>query len=329
RFKDVFPELAAQQDFVKKVILEEEKSFLRTLEGGLKRIDSLQIDNGILDGQTTFELYDTYGFPIDLTRLICEDKQWTVDEKGFEIALQEQKDRSKADAKRETGDWTQVRPGQEVTFVGYDDLSTEESYILKYRTIKIKDKPVYQLVLDKTPFYAEGGGQKMTDEELLQVEQMVNQKVRENIRLEEARSIAIEEAKSAGAMMLFGEKYGETVRMITFDPQYSREVCGGCHVDATGEIGFFKIVSESAIAAGVRRIEAITAEAAERYIQQQIEELVAVKSSLKNPKDIIKSVADLQDENRQLKKELEVLKLKQAGSMQDDLIASAKEIAGA
>jgi alanyl-tRNA synthetase len=418
RFKEVFPELEAQKDFVQKVVLEEERSFLRTLAGGLKRIEGLEVSNHTLDGQTAFELYDTYGFPFDLTRLVSEEKGWKVDEAGFNAALQEQKERGRKDAKRETGDWTQVRPSNEVTFIGYDKLRSTDSKIIKYRTVKQKDKPVYQIVLDKTPFYAEGGGQvgdkgqlivgdqlikvfdtkkennlfihfvdqlpddvhanviaevnaekraltennhtathllhaalreilgshvqqkgslvkedylrfdfshfqKMTDEEIAKVEARVNEKIRENIQLEKNRSIPIKEAQEAGAMMLFGEKYGERVRMITFDPEYSRELCGGCHVDATGEIGFFKLVSESAIAAGVRRVEAITASKAEAYVSKELEILKEIRTSLKNPADLIKSVHDLNDENKHLKKELEELKMKQAGSLQTDLIKEA------
>ena len=359
QFEDVFPELKAQFGFVQKVILEEEKSFLRTLEGGLKRIDNIEVKDNVLDGQTAFELYDTYGFPIDLTRLIATDKNWKIDEEGFEKALNEQRERGRADAKRETGDWEILMEIDDVEFAGYDQTELKQLKVSRYRTSKKKDKAVYQLVLDKTPFYAEGGGQvgdtgvldfdgemirvldtirendliihivnkipdnvnseasatvdasrraliesnhtathlmhaalrqvlgthvqqkgslvkdnllrfdfshfqKMTDEEIDKVESLVNQKIRENIRLEENRSLPIDDAKDAGAMMLFGEKYGDFVRMITFDPDYSRELCGGCHVNATGEIGLFKIVSESAIAAGTRRIEAVTADGAEQ-----------------------------------------------------------------
>lgn len=424
RFGTTFPELSAQGDFIKKVILEEEKSFLRTLAAGLKRIDDLEIEGGVLKGSTAFELYDTYGFPIDLTRLIGEDKGWTVDEAGFAAALAEQKARSQADALRETGDWTTVHPIDEVSFIGYDDLQLENCAVVKYRTIYQKGKAIYQLVLDKTPFYPEGGGQvgdrgtisigddtiqvldtvkennlpihivdrlpeelrlpvttvvndrqrhliennhsathllhaglrevlgkhvqqkgsivkadylrfdfshfeKMTDEQIKMVEQIVNTRIRQNIPLQEDRSISIDAAKEAGAMMLFGEKYGETVRMITFDPDFSRELCGGCHVDATGQIGLFKIVSESAIASGVRRVEAVTAVTAERYVDQRLEQLSEIWQVLKQPQDPIKSVKDLQEENRRLSKELDALKVKQAGNLQGDLINAALDIAGA
>jgi len=423
KFANVFPELKAQQGFVTKVILEEEKSFLRTLEGGLKRIDTLELVGNNLDGKQAFELYDTYGFPIDLTRLIAEEKGWTIDEPGFEAALLEQKERSRADAKRETGDWESVSDDNEVAFVGYDNHDVMDARIIKYRTLVEKNKPVYQLVLSKTPFYAEGGGQvgdtgflkvggetikvldtkkennliiqyvdrlpenkeglveavidskkrtltennhsathllhaalkqvlgthvqqkgslvkdeylrfdfshfqKMTSEEVSKVEQIVNQRIRDNISLEEHRSIPIDEAKDAGATMLFGEKYGDHVRMITFDPDFSRELCGGCHVESTGQIGYFKLVSEAGVSAGVRRIEAITADRAEEYINEKIGTLSNIKILFKGTKDVHKSVADMQDENKSLRKEIEGLMAAQAGNMKGDLVASAKEING-
>jgi alanyl-tRNA synthetase len=423
RFADVFPELLAQQEFVTKVILEEEKSFLKTLEGGLKRIDQLDITEGKIDGRLAFELYDTYGFPIDLTMLIAEENSWTVDEEGFKEALDEQRERSRADAKRETGDWQLVNKGQEVVFVGYDDLSVNGVKILRYRILKEKDKEIYQVVLDKTPFYAEGGGQvgdtgvltnenetikvidtkkendliisyvdkipsdvaatftakvdevkrsmtennhtathllhaalrkvlgthvhqkgslvkddyfrfdfshfqKMTDEELKEVQRIVNSKIRENIPRKEDRSIAMEDAKRSGAMMLFGEKYGDNVRMITFDPGYSVELCGGCHVEATGDIGLFRIVSESAIAAGVRRIEAITADAAEAFINEHIDTLSEIKELVKNPSDVVKSVASILEENKALKKEIEELMVLKAQSIKGALIQGRETING-
>jgi len=424
QFANVFPELKAQHGFVSKVILEEEKSFLRTLEGGLKRIDTLELVNNNLDGRQAFELYDTYGFPIDLTRLIAEEKGWTIDEEGFDKALSEQKERGRADAKRETGDWISVTEGNDVEFVGYDDHDVMDAKILKHRTVVQKDKPIYQLVLSKTPFYAEGGGQvgdsgtlkingesikvfdtkkennltihyvsklpdnmvgnveavinsdkrrltennhsathllhaalnqvlgnhvqqkgslvkdeylrfdfshfqRMTDEEVNRVEQIVNSKIRENIALQEHRSISIDEAKDAGATMLFGEKYGDYVRMITFDEDFSRELCGGCHVNQTGQIGLLKITSEAGVSAGVRRIEAITAEKAEEYINVKVTELANIKQLFKGTKNTLKSVADMQDENKALRKELEAMKTAQAGNMKGDLVKSAEQIGGA
>jgi alanyl-tRNA synthetase len=423
QFEYVFPELYLQRTFVERVIREEEKNFLKTLEGGLRRIEDLEVKDGILDGRVVFELYDTYGFPVDLTRLIAAEKNWNVDEAGFQIALQEQKERSRADAKRITGDWISIRKDQQTEFVGYDELYVENAKIIKYRILKQKDQEVVQLVLDKTPFYPEGGGQvgdtgllimddevvkvldtkkendlivhivdrvpeqleesvyaevnadkrkltennhtathllhaalrqvlgthvqqkgslvkddylrfdfshfqKVTDQELAAIEQMVNQKIRENIKLDESRSISMEEAKKAGAMMLFGEKYGEQVRMITFDPSYSRELCGGCHAKATGQLGFFKIISESGIAAGVRRIEALTAGKAEEYINSHLNELVAIRSFFKNNQNIVKNIHDLYEENKGLKKEIEKLMAEKAGNIKDKLAKSAETYYG-
>ncbi|MBP6238975.1 MAG: alanine--tRNA ligase [Saprospiraceae bacterium] len=423
QFEHVFPELYLQKSFVEKVIREEEKSFLKTLEGGLRRIEDIRLTDGVIEGKDVFELYDTYGFPVDLTRLIADEKGWKVDEEGFTKALNEQKERSRADAKRETGDWVFVGKDGQTEFIGYDDLIVSESRAIKYRILKQKDQELFQLVLDRTPFYPEGGGQvgdtgflmfegevimvldtkkendliihiidripdnidspvygevnainrtltennhsathllhaalrqvlgthvqqkgslvkddylrfdvshfqKMTDLELVQIEKIVNEKIRQNISLEESRSLPIEEAKKSGAMMLFGEKYGDKVRMITFDPTYSRELCGGCHVKATGQIGLFKIVSESGIAAGVRRIEAVTAHKAEEYVNKQILELTAIKSFFKNNINTPKNVADLQEENRDLQKEVEKLRAMQAAAMKDSLVSGAKNIAG-
>lgn len=423
QFENVFPELLAQKDFVAKVILEEEKSFLRTLEDGLSRLDALKIDDGTLSGQDAFELYDTYGFPFDLTRLVAQERGWNVDEKGFESALAQQKERSRADASKEAGDWEVVNEGTETEFLGYDLLAVEDVRILKYRTVKEKGKTFIQMVLDKTPFYAEGGGQvgdtgrlqfgsetievqdtkkenntiihyvdkvpsninlpanafvdydrrkltecnhtathllhaalrqvlgshvqqkgslvkdellrfdfshfdKMTEEEINQVESIVNEKIRENIQLEEARSIPIEEAKSAGAMMLFGEKYGDSVRMITFDSDYSRELCGGCHVDHTGRLGYFKITSESGIAAGVRRIVAISSVQAEKYINEELDKLNRISEMFKNPQDLLAAISDLQEENKNLKKELVKFQASQAGDIKNDLKKSVEEING-
>lgn len=423
QFDDVFPELAAQKEFVAKVIFEEEKSFLRTLEEGLKRLENLKIDDGTLSGEDAFELYDTYGFPFDLTRLVAEERGWSVDEKAFEAALARQKERSRADASKETGDWTVVHQGMETSFVGYDDLAAEDVRVLKYRTVKEKGHNFIQMILDKTPFYPEGGGQvgdtgrllfgnetvkvqdtkkenniiihyvdkipenvalpvsafvdykkrqltecnhssthllhaalrqvlgnhvqqkgslvkdellrfdfshfdKMTDDELRDVEAIVNKKIRENIALEEARSIPIEEAKEAGAMMLFGEKYGDNVRMITFDSEFSRELCGGCHVDSTGQIGLFKIVSESGIAAGVRRVVAISSDEAEKYIQTELDKLESIAQLFKNPQDIVASVEALQEENKNLKKKIEEMQASKAGDIKQELLTKLEDIGG-
>ncbi len=416
QFVDIFPELKSQETFVTKVILEEEKSFLRTLEDGLKRLSALKIDDGTLSGQDAFELYDTYGFPFDLTRLVAEEKGWRVDEKEFEAALRQQKERGRADAAKETGDWIIVNEGTDTEFVGYDHHSAADIKALKYRVVKEKGTAFNQLILDKTPFYPEGGGQvgdtgvlrigatelkvldtrkennviihyvekipenineaisaeinsanrlltennhtathlmhaalrsvlgshvqqkgslvkmdllrfdfshfeKLSDEEISKIETIVNQKIRANIPLEENRSMAIEEAKNSGAMMLFGEKYGETVRMITFDKDYSRELCGGCHVDSTGSLGSFKIVSETGIAAGVRRITAITSEATDKYVSDKLGELATITGLFKNTKNVVASVSELQDENKALRKQIESLQLAKAGNIKGDLKA--------
>jgi len=422
QFKDVFPELAAQKDFVQKVILEEEKSFLRTLESGLKRFETVKAINNVVDGRTAFELYDTFGFPLDLTQLLAAEKGWTVDVEAFNVALGEQQARGKADAVKQVGDWMSLSDELDVNFVGYDELKAEAK-VLKYRTVKVKDKNQYQVVLNNTPFYAEGGGQigdtgflffgeerigvidtqrendliihfikklptdisatvraevnarkrsmtennhsathllhaalrqvlgehvaqkgslvndkylrfdfshfeKVTPEQLSVIEQITNKRIRENIALGEDRSIPIAEAKAAGAMMLFGEKYGENVRMITFDADYSRELCGGCHVPFTGKIGALKITTETSVAAGVRRIEAVTADAAESYVNKEISELNDIRGLFKNPKNMAKTVSDLQEENKSLKKQVEKLGALQARIAKADLLANAEDING-
>jgi len=422
-FKDVFPELQAQYGFVQKVVEEEEKAFLRTLAAGIKRIDNIQVQENQLDGEIAFELFDTYGFPIDLTRLIASEKGWKIDEDGFNKALQEQKDRARADAKRETGDWTIVKEVDEVEFLGYDNDDAKQVSVSRYRVTKEKDKEIYQLVLDKTPFYPEGGGQigdkgsldfdgerihvlntirendliihivdkfpsdhsiaaeaeinstrrkliennhtathlmhaalrqvlgthvqqkgslvkdnmlrfdfshfqKMTAEEIAQVEGIVNKKIRENIPLLEHRSISIAEAKDAGAIMLFGEKYGDYVRMITFDPEFSRELCGGCHVNATGSIGHFKIKSEAAISTGIRRIEAVTADALDAYYAKELEELSSVRALFKNPKNVAQTIASLQEENKKLQKEIDKVQVNKAAGLKDALLGKAVDLNG-
>jgi alanyl-tRNA synthetase len=420
-FARVFPELKAQETQVANIIQGEESSFLHTLENGLRRIDTIEPVNGQIRGEDAFELYDTYGFPIDLTRLIASEKGLTIDEAGFEKALAEQKARSRADAQKQVGDWVVVRPGESNTFVGYDQLEVQQAHILKYRIVHVKNADQYQLVLDVTPFYGESGGQagdtgamqagddwlkvldtvkendliihivdqlpekpeapvratvekkrrhataqnhsathlmhaalhqvlgshalqkgqdvdsdrlrfdfshfqKMTDEEIARVEAIVNEKIRANIQLEEDRNVPIEEARSSGAMMLFGEKYGDAVRVITFDPNFSRELCGGTHVPATGEIGLFKILSEGAVAAGIRRIEAVTAEKAQAYIDRELDELNEIRALFKSPLHPAKNVAGLMEENKALKKEIERLLAAQAGSLKSDLLAKAQTI---
>ncbi len=398
-FKHTFPELYNQKDFVSKVIREEEISFLRTLENGIRKLDGITK----LDGKIVFELYDTYGFPLDLTKLIASEKNLIVDEEGFEIELQNQKARSRKATELTTDDWvetlhaTSLQKAQ-TKFLGYDQTEADIQ-IIKYRKIKAKGKESYQLVFNQTPFYPEGGGQigdtgfisnanekiaivdtkkennliihfanalpenveanftasidadkrkltennhsathllhaalrqvlgthvaqkgslvndeylrfdfshfaAMSKEEIAQVEQIVNKKIRENISLDERRSVPIEEAKTLGAMMLFGEKYGESVRVITFDDKYSRELCGGTHVKATGQIGLFKITSEAAVAAGVRRVEAISADAAQNLVDGWQLSVDSLSKTL-NTKDIVKSVEQLIEDKATLLKKLE------------------------
>ncbi|MEI7977588.1 MAG: alanine--tRNA ligase [Bacteroidota bacterium] len=404
-FKNVFPELFAQKDFVSKVIREEEVGFLRTISNGMAILNNkFNADEKVISGDFAFQLSDTFGFPLDLTQLISRENDFTVDEVGYQKALEEQKARSRKATELTTDDWvetlhaTSLQHAQTI-FLGYDQTEAEIQ-IVRYRKVKAKGKESYQLVFNQTPFYPEGGGQigdsgfigninekveiidtkkennliihfteslpenveaiftasvniikrkltennhsathllhaalrqvlgthvaqkgslvnndnlrfdfshfsAMTKEEIAQVEQIVNQKIRENIPLEERRNVPIEEAQTMGAMMLFGEKYGDSVRVITFDDQYSRELCGGTHVKATGQIGLFKIVSEAAVAAGVRRIEAISADAAQNLVdswQLTFDSL----GKLLNTKDIIKSVEQLIEDKADLMKKLEV-----------------------
>ncbi len=421
-FKDVFPELKAQETQVAKIIQGEETTFLNTLENGLKRFAALEVNKNQIKGEDAFELFDTYGFPIDLTRLMAQEKGWTVDDAGFNTALAAQKERGRADAKKEVGDWEELMAG-EVAFVGYDHLKVEGAKVLKYRTVKTKKGSQYQIVLDQTPFYGESGGQrgdtgllyfgeekipvlstvkendlivhivkafpsnfglpvtaevnapkrkatssnhsavhlmhaalhqvlgthaqqkgqdvddkrlrfdfshfaKMTEEEVASIEKIVNQKIRENIALEENRNMPLEEAKAAGATALFGEKYGDTVRMITFDKDFSRELCGGTHVPATGDIGLFKILSETGVAAGVRRIEAITSGQAEIFFNKELAELNAIRGMFKNPAKVANTVAALQEENKQLKKQIEKMLADQAGGLKDELKSKVASING-
>ena len=422
-FGTIFPEITNQIDLITSVIKEEERSFLRTLESGLKRMETLEVTDGVLEGKVVFELYDTFGFPLDLTRLVASEKGFSIDEKGFNEALEAQKNRSRSDAQTSFGDWQDILPIKETAFVGYDRNFYDGAQIIKYRQVDLKGKPQYQIVLDITPFYAEGGGQvgdtgvllianeeikvlntirendlilhivdrlpsnleapvhaiisndrrqsiqynhsathllhaalrevlgthvqqkgslvnedylrfdfshfqKMTEEELERVEAIVNAKIRANIPKKEDRAVSMEYAKEHGAMMLFGEKYGEEVRMITFDQEYSVELCGGCHVSRTGDIGLLKIISESAIAAGVRRIEAISGPKAESWIKEQMNELKSIREALKAPKDVLKAVLSVQDEVKALRKELETLQLKEAAQLKKQLIGEAKAVNG-
>ena len=399
---DAFPELASQQGLIEKVIQEEEESFLRTLSTGIRLLDDIiskskEKGNTSIQGKDAFVLYDTFGFPLDLTELIARENGLSVDQAGFKTEMEAQKNRSRNAAAQETDDWVELRKIEQSEFLGYDKLEAEIR-IARYRKVTQKKKTFYQLVFDQTPFYGESGGQvgdsgyieyegvktrifdtqkennlivhlveklpehvdeyfhavvdagrrtniannhtathllhaalrevlgahveqkgslvnadhlrfdfshfqKMTDEEIEKVETIVNAKIRENSMREENRAMPIAEAKNSGAMMLFGEKYGEAVRVIKFGE--SVELCGGTHVAATGQIGMLKIVSESAIAAGVRRIEAITAARAEKYVNDQIKTLNSVREAIKGSKDILGSVIELMQQNSELSKQLE------------------------
>ncbi len=425
-----FPEIIKQQSLIERVIKEEEASFLKTLGNGITRFENYCKSNSsaIIDGNFAFELFDTYGFPIDLTQLLAREKKRSIQMEEFNSCMQQQKQRSRAAAAVDTEDWVfvssesapQIQLPEEV-FVGYEfeEIQTE---LLQYRKVKAKGKEQFQLVLSKTPFYAESGGQvgdtgileiegesieitdtkkengiiihfasklpqhpegevrakinlakrkltennhsathlmhaalrqilgthveqkgslvnadylrfdfshfsKVSAEEIAAIEKLVNQKIRENIA-QRTQVLPINEAKKLGAMALFGEKYGDQVRVVTFDPSYSVELCGGTHVAATGQIGLFKIISESAVAAGVRRIEAITASKAETFFTDQNNLLQEVKTLLNNPKDVVKSVHQLLDENAELTKKIEGMLREKAALIKIDLIAKIKLVNG-
>ncbi|MBB1138664.1 alanine--tRNA ligase [Myroides sp. WP-1] len=416
-----FPEIVSQKTLVENVIKEEEASFLRTLEQGLHLLDQvIEKTNGkVVDGAKAFELYDTFGFPIDLTALILREKGFELDEKGFEAAMNEQKTRSRAASEVSTDDWTVLIGGNVEQFVGYDQLENQVK-ITRYRKVDSKkDGKLFQLVLDATPFYPEGGGQvgdcgvivsanesipvidtkkennlilhivrtlpanvegtftakvdvearkqsmanhsathllhqalrtilgthveqkgslvspthlrfdfshfsKVTEEELQAVEEFVNARIHEQLPLIERRSIPFAQAVEEGAMALFGEKYGDEVRAIRFGE--SMELCGGTHVQNTADIWQFKIVSEGAVAAGIRRIEAITNKAARAFYTEQENTLKELKAVLKNPQDTLKAVVSLQDENAKLKKQVEQLLKEKAKNLKGELKAQIQMI---
>ncbi len=420
-----FNELINQRELIQKVIREEELSFFRTLEQGLKRIDVIvqktkQENMEIIDGSSVFELYDTYGFPVDLTSLIARENGLSIDEKAFNNELQQQKNRSRAATAIETADWVIIHNDNSVEFVGYDTLTTRIK-VIKYRKVTQKQHTFYQLVFNQTPFYPEGGGQvgdkgyieangkrtvifdtkkennliihlsnelpedmngeftafvdsekrlntaanhsathllhqalrsilgthveqkgslvnseylrfdfshfsKVTQEELEQVEHLVIKAIKQDISLNELRNTPIETAKKMGAMALFGEKYGDSVRVIQFGD--SVELCGGTHVRSTGQIGLFKITSESAVASGIRRIEAISSTAAEAYFKEKAALADMISTTLKNPKDLIKAVEDLQTKNNQLQKELDHLLRERAIAVKNELKSNIKNING-
>ena len=421
---DAYPELKHQQTLIKKVVKEEEEAFLRTLETGMRLLDKVMDDtkkNGRteISGVDAFTLYDTYGFPLDLTELILKENGLTLNHADFDTEMQKQKDRARNAAAVETGDWIALREG-ETEFVGYDTL-TCESKILRYRKMVTKGKEFYQIVLDKTPFYAEMGGQvgdtgtltcdgtsivitdtkrennlpihiaaklpddlqatftahvdeerrhaieanhtathllhealrallgthveqkgsyvspeslrfdfshfqKVTPDELRQVEHAVNKKIRENIALDERRNVPIAEAKQMGAMALFGEKYGDSVRVVRYGS--SVELCGGTHAKYTGNIGMVRIVSESSIAAGIRRIEAITGTAVEKLLDTAQDLQNSLRELLNNTPDIAASVQKSIEENTSLRKKIDEFVLERAAQMREHLLQHAEEING-
>ncbi len=441
-FENVFPELNKQLDFVTKVVKEEEESFLRTLEKGLKRIDDIvETKKGdivaepgtgdliiegfaptvIISGKDAFELQDTYGIPIDLTRLIATEKKVSVDESGFEAEMQQQKQRSRAAAAIDAEDWVVLNENATPKFVGYESLEVQTK-VLKYRRVKAKGDETFQLVLGTTPFYAESGGQvgdagelsfdgelvkvtdtkkendlilhfaerlpvnitavvsakvnkelrrdtavhhtathllhaalrsilgthvlqkgslvnaeylrfdfshfsKVNDEEIRLIESLVNEKIRENIPVV-IKEMEKDEAIAMGAMALFGEKYGDIVRVVIIDPSWSVELCGGTHVSNTGELGFFKITMEIAIAAGIRRIEAVSGSAAERYVNDQSDLLDSIKNQFKNPQELLKATESLIAENNELKKKLDHLENRMLVGIRNELLQKDEIING-
>ncbi len=420
---EFFPEIKAQQQLVTNVIREEEASFLRTLEQGLQLLDKVVAETSgkEVSGEKVFELYDTFGFPKDLTALILKEKGYSFNETEFEKELEKQKARSRAASEVSTEDWKVLIDGNVETFVGYDQTENEVKITRIRKVDSKKDGVLYQIVLDATPFYPEGGGQvgdkgtlvsanetieiidtkkennlilhfakqlpenveagfvakvntdlrtstsknhsathlmhlalrsvlgthveqkgslvnpnylrfdfshfsKVSDDELRQVEASVNAQIEAQLQLQEHRNIPIQEALDKGAMALFGEKYGDTVRMIEFGD--SKELCGGIHVKNTADIWHFKIISEGAVAAGIRRIEAITGDAVKDFYKSQETTLAEIKEALKNPQDILKSVTSLQDDNTKLKKQVEQLLKEKINGLSASLVSEMKEING-
>ena len=425
---EFFPEIKSQQQLVTNVIREEEASFLRTLEQGIQLLENVMVNTSgkEVSGEKAFELYDTFGFPIDLTALILRERGFSLDEAGFETELQKQKARSRAASEVSTEDWSVLIPGNVETFVGYDQTENEVNITRIRKVDSKKDGILYQIVLDNTPFYPEGGGQvgdkgtlesqksevgsqkleiidtkkennliihyskhlpedlnqtfiakvntdlrtstsknhsathlmhlalrtilgthveqkgslvnpnylrfdfshfsKVSDEELRQVEASVNAQIEAQLQLVEHRNIPIKEALDKGAMALFGEKYGDSVRMIEFGD--SKELCGGIHVKNSAEIWHFKIISEGAVAAGIRRIEAITGDAVKAFFTSQENTLSEIKEVLKNPQDVLKSVASLQDDNAKLKKQIEQLVKEKIDGLATSLVSEFQDVNG-
>ena len=422
---EAYPELPAQQKLIENVIREEENAFLKTLDKGIRMLEdhmAKAADTRKVSGNDAFVLYDTYGFPIDLTELIATEKGYTVDLEGFNVELQKQKERARNATANEFGDWETFVEGEEVVFEGYDTLRVEGARLLRQRTVKQKNKEYFQLVFDRTPFYAEMGGQvgdtgliesasgeqirilntvkennltihlaerfpadtaslftlsvdgarrqkimnnhtathlmhqalreilgthveqkgsfvcdnyfrfdfshfqKVTDDEVEAVERRVNALIRADFPLCEKRDATMEEARSMGAMALFGEKYGDVVRVVRFGD--SVELCGGTHTRSTGTIGLFKIVAESAVAAGVRRIEAVTGEAAEELIIQTERMLKGIRGLLNNVPDLAGAIHKLVEENAEARRQLEAAAAEKAAQLAEKLYESAEEIGG-
>ena len=425
---DAFPELKAQQQLITKVIKEEEDSFLRTLEKGINLLDKAMVDlkaqgKNQLDGVQAFRLFDTYGFPLDLTELICRENGFTVDEEQFNVEMQKQKERARNAAAVENSDWVTVAGdsvASEQQFVGYD-YSEYSCHILRYRKVTQKKNEFYELVLDNTPFYGEMGGQvgdcgvlvnenetieiidtkrennqsvhivkqlpkdptaefmacvdtdkrnasaanhtathlldyalkqvlgdhveqkgsfvspdtlrfdfshfeKVTDEQLREVERMVNDMIRQDIHIDEHRDMPFEEAKKLGAIALFGEKYGDKVRVVRFGP--SCEFCGGIHATSTGRIGFFKIISESSVAAGIRRIEAKTGQECEELLYQLEDTLKNIKSFFNNAKDLQAVIQKYIEEHDHMKKEIDAFHAQAVERAAKTLVEKAREVNG-
>lgn len=421
-----FPELPNQEVLIARVIAEEEQAFLKTLSVGIHKFEQyVEAHPGLktVSGEFAFELFDTFGFPIDLTQLMAREKGFEVDMDGFHQALEAQKNRSRQAATVEQEDWVVIKRQEEETrFLGYDTLQAPVE-IVKFRKVKSKNKEFYQIVLDQTPFYAESGGQagdrgwlvmgsnkvevidtqkennlivhitnylperisekfqalvddrkraltannhsathlmhsalikvlgshvqqkgslvnderlrfdfahfsKLSPEEIRKIETLVNEKIRANLPLDEHRHLPMDKAREMGAIALFGEKYGDMVRVVRFGGEYSTELCGGTHVKSTGQIGMFKIVSESAIAAGIRRIEAVTAIEAEMFVNQQLDQLQEVKEILKNPRELSKAIISLQEQNAELQKQLAAFQKSKATDLAKDLFEGAEEVNG-
>ncbi|SDZ77194.1 alanyl-tRNA synthetase [Porphyromonadaceae bacterium KH3R12] len=419
---DAYPELAAQQILIEKVMKEEEESFLRTLETGIRLLEKNlpEQEGGVLSGEVAFQLYDTFGFPLDLTELILREHGMTVDVAGFSTEMEKQKQRARNAAAVETGDWTKVRDG-EPEFTGYDETETE-TRILRYRAVKQKNREFFQIVLSRSPFYAEMGGQvgdtgwlipeegekidifdtkrennlavhftrklpaniegtftaridtekrtatecnhtathlmhealrevlgmhveqkgsyvspellrfdfshfgKMTPEEIREVERRVTAKIRSNYPIEEHRHVPIEEAKAQGAMALFGEKYGDDVRTVRFGS--SIELCGGTHISSTGRIGTFRIITESAISAGVRRIEAVTAKVCEEYLYAKEDVLLEIKSVFNNVPDVMQGIRRLLADNEEMEKEIREYMKEKTEQLKQRIIDKKQDIQG-